>query len=781
MHNIFLFQKQMRPTIFYKYLLSYVLMAVFFILILTGVMYGKFVEAASEEARGNTLRALDQTSQTVELGIQDVLTTGYYMSTEDALHPYTIQADVYNKYLAVSMLTKYRDNNSFVYDIILYYTDQNDQILTTNGVYTAKEFFSKAYRFDFLSALAAPQDFFTGNEHFLPMCSFSQYSGYPYTVIPYFYPIPPESINPRGYLLFLLDGDHVNKLLYNALAEPENSYSFIFDPNGEVVASSHPDRMDIAEELVSEANSENEDSFITRKIEGQEYYCIARKSDILGWTFVSLIPTQTVLKDANQIRSWANTLIVCLLFAGLFLAFLMALFSYQPIRRLTKKLAENPEFSASPSNMEAKSLTDLSFLYGAVDQYRLAYSSLTEQLGHTSIYLKNQAAQNLINGKFNKEEDARKALEKAGISFSFPCTTAMNLFLDDTSGQLQKDTEQWWLLNYAISNILEELFTPFGACICTDVVDKSVAVLLNSSSFVPELPQFSEALETARSFFQQHFELTFTLGIGQPQTELCRLGESFGQARLAAEQRFLYGTGQTLYFHLLTISDQVGIPPHLKDFLQEFPKLLRQGNFEEISGQLCTCVTSQPQEYSIKMWKLFCTSCIDILLQTMQDVCSFTLPQALTKSFDTLSDFSQAFLECCQKACLLCASSKESKNFHLRDEVISYVRQSYPDENLSLQGIADHFELSPSYLTRFFKDQTGTPLMQYVDTLRMEQAKKLLISTELPISMVAEQSGYGSEDNFRRKFKQKEGLPPSQFRELKKGGKGASTEPPPSD
>ena len=46
----------------------------------------------------------------------------------------------------------------------------------------------------------------------------------------------------------------------------------------------------------------------------------------------------------------------------------------------------------------------------------------------------------------------------------------------------------------------------------------------------------------------------------------------------------------------------------------------------------------------------------------------------------------------------------------------------------------------------------------------MEQAKKLLLSTSLPIADVAEQSGYGDYRVFTKVFKKSEGITPSQYR-----------------
>ena len=54
--------------------------------------------------------------------------------------------------------------------------------------------------------------------------------------------------------------------------------------------------------------------------------------------------------------------------------------------------------------------------------------------------------------------------------------------------------------------------------------------------------------------------------------------------------------------------------------------------------------------------------------------------------------------------------------------------------------------------------------MRYIDTLRMEQAKRLLQSTQLTIREIVKEVGYTDVSNFMRKFKKNEGITPTQYR-----------------
>ena len=90
--------------------------------------------------------------------------------------------------------------------------------------------------------------------------------------------------------------------------------------------------------------------------------------------------------------------------------------------------------------------------------------------------------------------------------------------------------------------------------------------------------------------------------------------------------------------------------------------------------------------------------------------------------------------------------------------------QEHLAEDLSLTVLADEFHLNPQYISQLFKNEIGVNFLSYLTNIRMEKAKKLLLSTSLSITDVADQSGYGDYRVFTKVFKKSEGITPSQYR-----------------
>ena len=108
--------------------------------------------------------------------------------------------------------------------------------------------------------------------------------------------------------------------------------------------------------------------------------------------------------------------------------------------------------------------------------------------------------------------------------------------------------------------------------------------------------------------------------------------------------------------------------------------------------------------------------------------------------------------------------SVECRPDSLIDKMTKYIESNYTDSNFSVQQMADHFNLSLNYISSFFKEQTGQNIVYYLTNLRVDKAKALLSSSDLPIKSVAESSGYYNVSSFIRRFKQITGHTPGEYR-----------------
>lgn len=85
-------------------------------------------------------------------------------------------------------------------------------------------------------------------------------------------------------------------------------------------------------------------------------------------------------------------------------------------------------------------------------------------------------------------------------------------------------------------------------------------------------------------------------------------------------------------------------------------------------------------------------------------------------------------------------------------------------EPLRLEALAELIYVSPGYLSHAFKAYAGYSPKQYISVKRLQEAKRLLLTTNLSVADIARQSGFMDGNHFIRSFKKQFGLPPRQFR-----------------
>lgn len=97
------------------------------------------------------------------------------------------------------------------------------------------------------------------------------------------------------------------------------------------------------------------------------------------------------------------------------------------------------------------------------------------------------------------------------------------------------------------------------------------------------------------------------------------------------------------------------------------------------------------------------------------------------------------------------------------DGILQYIQHNY-QENLKLNTIAELFGYNSSYLGKIFNKETGKTFNSYIDEIRIENSKRLLLDHEYKVYEISQLVGYTNVDYFHKKFKKYAGMSPAEFR-----------------
>ena len=99
------------------------------------------------------------------------------------------------------------------------------------------------------------------------------------------------------------------------------------------------------------------------------------------------------------------------------------------------------------------------------------------------------------------------------------------------------------------------------------------------------------------------------------------------------------------------------------------------------------------------------------------------------------------------------------------NQILTYIEKNY-HRSISIEQLCSLFHLSRSYISHTFKATTGYPVREYINLLRLEEAKKILIGTKMSVTEVSLRVGFSNSNYFTLLFHRYTGFSPTQYRKI---------------
>lgn len=111
------------------------------------------------------------------------------------------------------------------------------------------------------------------------------------------------------------------------------------------------------------------------------------------------------------------------------------------------------------------------------------------------------------------------------------------------------------------------------------------------------------------------------------------------------------------------------------------------------------------------------------------------------------------------------AECKDDPSTNLIMNIVSHINKNYM-EDLAVEGLAGMAYLSRSHFCRKFKKVTGFSPLEYINSVRINEAEKLLHDTRIPITEISIRTGFSSSNYFGDLFKKYKGVSPREWRRI---------------
>lgn len=133
---------------------------------------------------------------------------------------------------------------------------------------------------------------------------------------------------------------------------------------------------------------------------------------------------------------------------------------------------------------------------------------------------------------------------------------------------------------------------------------------------------------------------------------------------------------------------------------------------------------------------------------------------------DDLNELKKWFLDKTREVCQKIESNKADKSESVIEKAEAFINTNYMKE-LSLDDISAYCNISSYYFSKLFKQETGENFVEYLNRVRIDNAKKMLNETDSSVKEICFSVGYSDPNYFSRAFKKYAGVTPTEYKEGK--------------
>ncbi|MDF2922503.1 MAG: hypothetical protein K0R57_1417 [Paenibacillaceae bacterium] len=513
--------------------------------------------------------------------------------------------------------------------------------------------------------------------------------------------------------------------------------------------------------------------FLKAKLDGEEVALSYLTSEEADWIYVSLVPSSIYSHKVTLLRTLIYvSLLVCIILGGV-IAYLLAKRNYRPIRQMMDLVSHEVKLNMKDTGNE------YSILHAFLTESASAQNKFNQKLQEQHQTLRSHFLARLLKGRVDTEAALAQAFKSYDLQFETDCFAVLLFHMEDYRSLFRSkeelDSEKKRQFVYLIvTNITEELISRNHKVYSTEV-DGMIACLVNikGASLDAEKDLISAATE-AHSFLENNFLIKCSIGLSNVQMLWSSIPACYEQAVEALEYKLVLGASQIIPFAMIGRPKQELYYP--LDMERQIMNLMATGSYEEATAMVQEILRTNFSggTLSVQMGKLLMFELVGTMMKAVEQI-QLSTKELLVEKTDlirqmtecgTFADMEEEIFNFLKLVCDYMQQKKKSHNTNLKEQIVAHIDGNLHDAGMSLTSLSHTFDINPSYLSKFFKEQTGENLNEYVNKRRVELAKQLLVQTLDTVNDITEKCGFNNSNYFIRVFKKHEGITPGQFRQM---------------
>jgi AraC-like DNA-binding protein len=483
----------------------------------------------------------------------------------------------------------------------------------------------------------------------------------------------------------------------------------------------------------------------TVSIGGSDHFYVAERSRYTGLGYIGLVPRAVHLAELDRtVLVFVLSLAACVATATVVII-LLTIYNYRPIRRLLDYAG--PATGARPDELRAVEQAMLSMRKSNERLEAAVTSGRTAVAEHmVGLLLKDEARSGAELDRFLSEHGIRRDSGFQVLVLRPETTTVSSGISPSTMAALIREVMPDDLVVFSLESIVRKYF-----------------ILLVVHPRGSEAPLNGALAQLQRRVSAEH-DLQVTVGMGRMYHDCTATAKSYLEAVSCLDYSIMRGPGATISMDDIDPGKLEHQYPSA--LLAELQRLCERGEFTGVAVTLERIRSEiRTHNYPLHMVRMVA---YDVLAR-VQGAFMRTTVQPVRRSelfarIESLVSVGSVDTFFDHVIALIVELDGREPVDGRAGEILDYVAEHAADRMLSATGVADHFGMERASFSRYFKRHNGATFVDFVSALRVENAKELLQTTNLPISEIVMRIGYSDASAFIKKFRKYTGTTPSAYR-----------------
>jgi AraC-like DNA-binding protein len=584
----------------------------------------------------------------------------------------------------------------------------------------------------------------------IPVYSFA--AGYPLYIS--------EDAKRKGYIIVNVKEEVIRRLLSDFLTRELDSVA-IMNRDGEIVTvegniEGFHRFLDQNPKLVSD---------ILTQTESQKGYRIknnivtSQSVGIAEWKIINLVSTKDYYDETHEIQANILFFSIGVILVGLIMSYLFAKNLYKPfyliINRLNKvKLSKKAKES------------EYYYIDRAIGELCSRAEEKEKVLYENRNIIKRDFVANLISGKLYEEKEIDDKLKllgyKEGLPYHYVLIIRLHQKIYKHLDELTKN-----MVIYNMIHFLDNYSDANNRCLAADLYDGKLCVLFSSRE------KGQAELAVLRNKFLDYVKMNLSVDPIILQsvmyTDIRETHERYNKLNKLLE--YLYFLPHTYLIDEEELGNKLN---HQRETMnlnfEPFSEALVTRNLETIKTILrnfveeaaTLSITAEYLNGAVLKYVFIYNHFMRDILKESREKNDTQMFKDIYEQYD-VEDFYFWFVKLIEHT----FEELDKLENNPTETVITLIEKVILDnleEDVSLEFIAEKVYLSPKYISRIFKEETGINITQYITDCKLKKAAKLLLESNVSLEELIKQVGFGSTNYFIKKFKEKYSITPMQYR-----------------